>query len=120
MLHLQPVQPAEPENQPYAEAVSRLASIRHALRLVNQWGGGPADDRDGVDLSGVWAQAGPARQRLVERQSEMTVHAAAAGLEALLAGHTSFAGPNVEASRAMVDQIRRELEDISTVVLRPR
>src|SRR4051812_20501312 len=44
MLHLLPE--STPERQPlaYAEAVSRLASIRHALRLVEPFAGGPASD----------------------------------------------------------------------------
>lgn len=123
MLHLQPSpdglsERQAPERQPYAEAVSRLASIRHALRLVNQWGGGPAPDNHDEAVAATWDEAGPARQRCFERQSEMTVQAAAAGLEALLAGHAADKGLNQEASRALVDQIRHELEQVSKIVLR--
>ena len=48
MLNLVPQH--EPEAQPkaYAEAVSRLASVRHALRLVDGFAGGPADSSASV------------------------------------------------------------------------
>ena len=50
MLHLLPDPAPEPQGQPapeaYAEAVSRLASVRHALRLVDPFGSGPASDAD--------------------------------------------------------------------------
>ena len=46
MLHLLPDSGARAAScrEPYAEAVSRLASVRHALRLVEPFGGGPASD----------------------------------------------------------------------------
>ena len=44
MLHLIPVTQADESPQPYSEALARLASIRHALRLVDAFGGGPASD----------------------------------------------------------------------------
>ena len=51
---------------PYAEAVSRLASVRHALRLVEPFGGGPASDLDDDDaIAAAWDGAGEARQRAV-------------------------------------------------------
>lgn len=119
MLHLQRQPGFDSDRQPYAEAVSRLAGIRHALRLVDQLGDGPAPDpvSDGA-LADNFTAAGPARQALFDRKSAMTVNAAAAGLEALLATRQSGFEPHAEASRAMVDQIRAELEQISRIVLR--
>jgi hypothetical protein len=119
MLHLQRQPQAESDRQPYAEVVSRLAGIRHALRLVDQIGDGPSPDpvADGV-LVDNFAIAGPARQALFDRKSAMTVNAAAAGLEALLAVRQAGDEPHAEASRAMVDEIRAELEQISRIVLR--
>lgn len=119
MLHLQPQTGVESDRRPYAEAVSRLASIRHALRLVDQVGDGPSPDLDGDGaIADSFAIAGPARQALFDRRSAMTVGAAAAGLEALLATRQAGAEPHAEANRAMVDQIRAELEQISRIVLR--
>ena len=111
-------QPAA-ESQPYAEAVSRLAGIRHALRLVDQLGDGPAPDLDGDEaLASHFAAAGPSRQALFDRKSALAVSAAAAGLEALLATRSAGAEPHAEASRTLVEEIRRELEQVSKIVLR--
>lgn len=119
MLSLQRQLGVESDRQPYAEAVARLAGIRHALRLVDELGDGPSPDVDGDGaLSDCFAAAGPARQKLFDRKSAMTVNAAAAGLEALLATRQDGAEPHAEASRVMVEQIRAELEQISRIVLR--
>lgn len=119
MLHLQRQPDFESDRPPYAEAVSRLAGIRHALRLVNQLGDGPAPDPEGDGLlADTFAASGPARQALFDRKSAMTVNAAVAGLEALLASRQEGIEPHTEASRAMVEQIRAELEQISRIVLR--
>src|SRR5690242_20328098 len=55
MLNLIPQPQFEPRPQAYAEAVSRLATIRHALRLVDGgFSAGPADDGA---IAGAWDQA---------------------------------------------------------------
>lgn len=117
MLHLQPALQPESEARPYAEAVSRLASVRYALRLVDDFGGGPASDDDAL-LAASWDDAGKARQRLFDRKSAMTVQATAAGLEALLGERGEGREPHEEASRALVEEIRRELEEVSRSLLR--
>ena len=117
MLHLQPAIAPESDRKPYAEAVSRLASVRHALRLVDDFGGGPASDDDAL-LADSWDDAGKARQRLFDRKSAMTVQATAAGLEALLGERGEGREPHEEAGRALVDEIRRELEEVSRSLLR--
>ena len=119
MLHLQPIPQLDNEPKPYAEAVARLASIRHALRLVDDFGGGPASDPAGDDqVAAAWDEAGNVRRGLFDRRSSATVSATAAGLEALMAEHRHGRTPHEEASRTMVEEIRRELEDISRIVLR--
>jgi hypothetical protein len=118
MLHLT-AQPATADSPvPYAEAVSRLASVRHALRLVQPFGGGPASDfpDDEVVASG-WEEAGSARQRLFDRRSERMVGAAAAGIEALLIERQEGHEPHSEAAEALVEQIRRELQEVAGIVL---
>ena len=116
MLNLIPQPEFEPRPQAYAEAVSRLATIRHALRLVDGgFSAGPADD--GV-IAGAWDQAGEARQRWFDKRSERLVGATAAGVEALVTERQDGREPHVLANQTLVDQIRRELQEIAGVVLR--
>ncbi len=82
-----------PDHGPYGDAVARLAGIRQALSLADATGAGPAPDLDA--------------------QSDQVVGAAAAGLNALAAVQGDSA-----ASRELVERIRRELAEISTLVLR--
>jgi hypothetical protein len=115
MLHLLPDSAPASEPGPYAEAVARLASIRHALRLVDPHGGGPASDE--LDVAAAWDDADETKRRAFDARSEKMVSAAAAGLEALVAVHQHGQQPNAEASREMVDQIRRELAAVSRLIL---
>ena len=117
MLNLVPQH--EPELQPaYAEAVSRLASVRHALRLVDSFGSGPADDLDMDDqLAAAWLEAGEARHRCFERRSARLVGMAASGIEALLSQRQKNREPHRAASEALVNEIRRELRDVAGIVL---
>lgn len=117
MLHLL-AQP-EPRESPlaYAEAVSRLASVRHALRLVEPFGAGPASDLDDDDaLASAWAHAGEARQRLFDRRSGRMIGTAAAGIEALLIERQQGHEPHAAASEALVDEIRRELREVAGII----
>ena len=118
MLHLS-AQPT-PEERPlaYAEAVSRLASVRHALKLVEPFGAGPASDlSDDAPIASAWDRAGEARQRLFDRRSARTIAGASAGIEALLIESRDGREPNAAASQALVDEIRRELRDVAGIVL---
>ncbi|HEX3423312.1 MAG TPA: hypothetical protein VHS33_07930 [Sphingomicrobium sp.] len=119
MLHL-PAQPAlDNAPLPYAEAVSRLASVRHALRLVEPFGAGPASDpSDDEQIAAAWGTASGPRQRLFDRRSEQMVGAAAAGIEALLTERQDGREPNSAASNALVERIRSELKDIAGIILR--
>src|SRR5438309_1118042 len=59
MLHLHPEATPDARPEAYAEAVSRLASVRHALRLVDPFAGGPASDiDDDAPLAAAWDEAG--------------------------------------------------------------
>jgi hypothetical protein len=118
MLHLFPTPAPESEGRPYAEAVSRLASVRHAIRLVEPFGAGPAPDASEDDaVAAAWDEATEPRRSWFDRRSERLVGATAAGLEALLAERQRGREPNAAASKALVDQIRRELADVARVVL---
>jgi hypothetical protein len=115
MLHLVPSFSPESPPQPYAEAVSRLASIRHALRLVDALGDGPAPDDD-TGIASAWDEAGSAKQRCFDRRSGRLVGATAAGLEVLLAEREQGREPHAEASQALVEEIRRELASVSRLI----
>ena len=118
MLHFLPESAPELTPQPYAEAVSRLASIRHALRLVDGFGGGPASDLgDDEAIAAAWPQAGEARQRCFDNRTGCLVGATAAGVEALLSERSLGREPHAEAGAALVDEIRRELADVSRLIL---
>ena|SRR5579872_2549620 len=118
MLHLVP-QPSVDPPEDHAEAATRLASVRHALRLVDGgFGAGPENDLD-MEVAAAWPQAGDARQRWFDRRSERLVGTAAAGIEALLYERQKQREPHQAASRLLVDEIRRELRDIAGIVLNP-
>ena len=119
MLHLVPVQQADESPQPYSEALARLASIRHALRLVDAFGGGPASDPSDDDpIVDSWSETGKARSRSLDNRTERTAAAAAAGLEALLGEQAAGRKPNEAASRELAEEIRRGLEDVSRLMRR--
>jgi hypothetical protein len=117
MLHLIPVEPADESPQPYSEALARLASIRHALRLVDAFGGGPASDP--LDENPIaCSEASKAHARSLDIQTERTAAVAAAGLEALLGEQEAGRKPNKAASRELAEEIRRGLEDVSRLMRR--
>jgi hypothetical protein len=119
MLHL--AQQSQPEESPldYAEALSRLASVRHALRLVEPFGAGPASDlSDDEPLAAAWNEAGEAKRRLFDRRSGRMIAGASAAIEALLVESQHGRAPNAAASQALVDEIRRELHEIAGIVTR--
>ena len=91
---------------PYAEAVSRLASIRQALACVEQFAGeAPSDSMAEAKLAAAWPVATPARQRCFDTRSARTAAAAAAGLEAVAKRHDRGEVPHP----AAVARLRREL-----------
>jgi hypothetical protein len=122
MLHLLPDSAPEPQRpqvpEAYAEAISRLASVRHALRLVDPFGGGPASDVDGdATVACAWDEASEAKRRWFDNRSARLVGATAAGVEALLEERQSGREPHPLASQELVEQIRRELAQVSRVIL---
>ena len=118
MLNLVPQPDPQPRPEPYAEAVARLATVRHALRLVDPFGGGPASDVDDDGaVATAWDCVGDAQRRWFDARSGRLVEATAAGVEALLAEKQAGREPHEEAGKALVEQIRRELAEVSKVVL---
>jgi hypothetical protein len=116
MLHLIPQAECDTPT-PYAEAVSRLASVRHALRLVDGgFGAGPEDDLD-EQVAAAWPVATEAKQRWFDKSSGRVVSAAAAGIEALLGQRHEGREPHQAASKLLVDDIRRDLREVAGIVL---
>ena len=118
MLHLLPVpesietSAASPEASP--EALAKLAGIRHALRLVDPFGGGPASDVSNDDeVALAWAGASHATNRRVDESTTRIAGAASAGIDALLAARASGQEPNEAASQRLAEEIRQGLEEIA-------
>jgi len=63
MLTLLPDSAPRPRPEPYAEAVARLATVRHALRLVDPFGSGPAPDMDDEAIADAWNRADEQKRR---------------------------------------------------------
>jgi hypothetical protein len=118
MLHLFPDSATNSRPRAYSEAVTRLASVRQALRLVEPHGGGPAGDFDDeLAVAAAWEDAGEARRRLFGSRSAQLVGATAAGVEALLDERQRGREPHAEASKTLVEQIRRQLAEVSSLIL---
>jgi hypothetical protein len=108
MIHFIPESPeaASELPGPYAEAVSRLASIRQALACVEQYSGEePSDSMAEAKLAAAWPGASAAKQRVYDARSARAAAAAAAGLEALAALHEGGKEPHAEA----LERLKREL-----------
>jgi hypothetical protein len=86
---------------------------------VNSLGDGPSGDLPNEDeaIASAWEDAGEAAQRRFDQRSAQLVGATAAGVEALLKTRETGSRAHPEASKFLVDQIRRELADVARVVL---
>jgi len=68
-------------------------------------------------MAAGWHDAGDAKRKLFGNRSAQLVGATAAGVEALLDERQRGREPNEEASKALVDQIRREMAAVSRIIL---
>ena len=108
----------KPVPQAHAEVLSRLACVRHALRLVDPYGGGPAPDPETDEaIAAAWETADETKRRRFDVRSGLLVGATVAGIGTLINERSEGAEPNTEASKALVEQIRRELQDVARVIL---
>ena len=57
MLHIVPESAPQPRPEPYSEAVARLATVRHALRLVDPFAGPASDIGDDEAIAEGWIRA---------------------------------------------------------------
>ncbi len=106
MIHFLPESPSRDLPAPYAEAVARLASIRHALACVEQVAGKDISHRDSeARLALGWPAASPPAQRCFDARSAKVANAAAAGLEAIARQTEGGAAPNP----AAIERLERGL-----------
>ena len=118
MLHFLPDCESASAPEPYAEAVARLAGIRHVLRLVEPDAAAPSNDLDDDEAIGMaWEEASQSRKRCFDCRSGRVIAATAAGLEALLAEREEGREPHGAASRRIAEEIRAGLEDVSRLML---
>ena len=119
MLHLfaqTPLHEAPPKRL-HPEPVTRLASLRNALRVVDQFGGGPASDFDD-EISARWESAGEAAKRCFDRRSAELVAVATSGLEAVSFQREQGLDASVTALRVIAGELRSGLEDLQRVLTR--
>jgi hypothetical protein len=115
MLHLFDQDPApRPSERLHPEPVTRLASLRNALRVVDEFGGGPADDFDD-EVSARWESAAGAVQRCFDRRSAELVAAASAGLEAVSFQREQGLDASVAALRVIADELKTGLKDLERI-----
>jgi hypothetical protein len=113
MLHLVPEFAPDFEPTLHPEPVSRLASLRTALRVVDEFGGGPASDFEpDHDLSARWESAGEAARRCFDRRSAELVALATDGLETLSARQDEGHQPNPAAVRVIAEELRSGMDSL--------
>ena len=118
MLHLFAEAPApQPSQRLHPEPVTRLASLRNALRVVDEFGGGPADDCDD-ELSVRWESADEAAKRCFDRRSAELVGVAAAGLEAVSFQRELGLDASVTALRVIAGELKAGLQDLERIFTR--
>lgn len=118
MLHLFAEAPdPKPSKRLHPEPVTRLASLRNALRVVDEFGGGPASDFDD-DLSARWESADEAARRCFDRRSAELVGVAAAGLEAVSFQREHGLDASVTALRVIAGELKTGLQDLERIFTR--
>lgn len=123
MLHLfAQAQAEQPQQRLRPEPVTRLASLRNALRVVDDFGGGPASDEGFGDfddqVSVRWESAGEAARRCFDRRSAELVAATTVGLEAVSFQREQGLDASAAALRVIADQLKAGLTDLERVLSR--
>jgi hypothetical protein len=120
MLHLFAEAPApQPSERLHPEPVTRLASIRAALRVVDDFGGGPASDFDfDEQVSARWESAAGAAKRCFDRRSAELVSVATAGLETVAFQREQGLDASVAALRVIGDELKGGLKDLERIFSR--
>ena len=101
---------------PYAEAVARLASIRHALACVEQVAGDEPSQRDSeARLAVMWPGASATAKRCFDARSTRVAAGAAAGIEAIAAQHDTGAAANAAAVDKLAEELRSGLDGLDAL-----
>lgn len=118
MLHLfAQVETPQISERPHPEPVTRLASLRNALRVVDEFGGGPAPDFDDTAAE-AWEQAGEPAKRCFDRRSAELVAVATAGLETVSVQRERGLEVSVAALRVIADELKTGLRDLERIFAR--
>ena len=118
MLHLSLQSPElKPARQGHPEPVTRLASLRNALRVVDEFGGGPAPDFDDL-AADCWEDSAEPAKRCFDRRSAELVAVATAGLGAVYGQREQGLDTSVAALRVIAGELRTGLEDLERIFTR--
>jgi hypothetical protein len=116
MLNLLPQDSAPAPRRSAPEPVARLASLRHALSVVDQFGGGPASDFDTDRVAAGWERASAAERSCFDRRSAALINVAAAGLE-VVSAHREIGGDvSPAALELLAEELRAGLEEIEKLI----
>jgi len=107
----------EPAERLFPEPVTRPASLRSALRVVDDFGGGPASDCDD-DVSARWERADEAARRCFDRRSAELVAGASAGMEAVFAQRERGLDASVAALQVIAEELKAGLKDLERIFAR--
>ncbi|HEU5482123.1 MAG TPA: hypothetical protein VFU80_03380 [Sphingomicrobium sp.] len=118
MLHLfAQTQAPEHSERLHPEPVTRLASLRNALRVVDDFGGGPAPDFDD-EAADAWDGASGSSKRCFDRRSAELVAVATAGLETVSFQREHGLDTSVAALRVIAEELRIGLQDLERIFSR--
>lgn len=116
MLHLSPQIPdSRSTERLHPEPVTRLASLRSALRVVDEFGGGPAPDFDD-EAAARWDDAAEPAKRCFDRRSAELIAVATAGLEAVSAQREKGLETSIAAMRVIAGELRGGLQDLKRLL----
>ena len=118
MLHLSAHTPEPQQTERlHPEPVTRLASLRNALRVVDEFGGGPAPDFDD-EAAERWDATSEASKRCFDRRSAELVAVATAGLGAVSVQREQGLDASVAALRVIAGELRSGLQDLERIFSR--
>jgi len=111
MIHFLPDTAHAEELRPYDEAITRLASIRTALTIVELAAGVTSEGVAPV-VPTAWAQKSAAKRRRADQRSVESAQAAAAGLEILAEQRAAGLEPHPKSLARLADTLRSELLEL--------
>jgi len=104
----------KPSKRLHPEPVTRLASLRNALSVVDDFGGGQAPDFDD-EVAAKWEDSSQAARRCFDRRSAELVAVATAGLDAISVQREQGLDASVAALRVIAAELRSGLQDLERI-----